>query len=444
MKKTGLDSEVFNKPTNKVIIEDSDFPLEVFPQTVQDIIIDLHKAQGIPVDFIAGSMLFAVSTAIGNTHIAYLKRDIVSRATIYMALVGRKGTGKSYPLEWILRPIKHRDRESYKIYLQDYKSFRDGEIMEAPVQSRFLVNDVTKERLNQIHSQNPRGLGLVSDELLNFYYNINRYHKGNDLQYYLSNWSNIRIQTDRIKDDMPQNDYDQFVSIAGTIQPELVNEFLKGKNNFNGWFDRWLFAYPKIQKFSRFSTVDLKDETSNNWKVILNKILDIPFVVDSEPKILRYNKQAFETYFDWYETNADIVDEKQDPMLSGLQAKYTHNAQRLTLILEVMDWACNDGSGEIIRGDTSERGIKLAEYYREISLNIAKDYQSKFENMESQKNKELFIDSLPDKFSFPDAEKVADDIGVKRRQIFNYLKDSRIKKLEHNTYQKVFENGIRA
>ena len=77
-------------------------------------------------------------------------------------------------------------------------------------------------------------------------------------------------------------------------------------------------------------------------------------------------------------------------------------------------------------------------------MNIAKDYQSKFENMETQKNKELFIDSLPDKFSFPDAEKVADDIGVKRRQIFNYLKDSRIKKLEHNTYQKVFENGIRA
>ena len=78
MRKTGLDNVVFDKPTNKVIIEDSDFPIDVFPQTIQDIIIDLNKAQGLPVDFVSASMLFAVSTAIGNTHIAYLKKDIIS------------------------------------------------------------------------------------------------------------------------------------------------------------------------------------------------------------------------------------------------------------------------------------------------------------------------------------------------------------------------------
>ena len=444
MRKTGLDNVVFDKPTSKVIIEDSDFPIDVFPQTIQDIIIDLNKAQGLPVDFVSASMLFAVSTAIGNTHIAYLKKDIISRATIYIALVGVAGSGKSYPLEWILRPIKHRDRESYKTYLQDYKSFKDGEIIEAPIQSRFLVNDVTKEKLNQIHSQNPRGLGLVSDELLNFYYNINRYHKGNDLQYYLSNWNNIRIQTDRIKDDIPQNDYDQFVSIAGTIQPELVYEFIKGKNSFNGWFDRWLFAYPKTQKFSRFSTIDIKDSTSNNWKVIMNKILDLPFDFNSQPKELRYNKKAKETFFDWFESMADIVDAKQDSVLSGLQAKYSHYAQRLTLILEVMDWACGDGAGEIIRNSTSERGIKLAEYYRDISLNISRDYKMKFQNEDRQKNKEIFIDALPEKFKTSDAEQIANEIGIKRRQMYTYLEDSRINKIEQGSYQKVFENGIRA
>ena len=54
--KAGLSSEVFKdeKPTNK--IEDSEFPLDVFPEMVQDIIIDLNKSQGLPVDFIAGSI----------------------------------------------------------------------------------------------------------------------------------------------------------------------------------------------------------------------------------------------------------------------------------------------------------------------------------------------------------------------------------------------------
>lgn len=441
--KAGLSSEVFKdkKPTNK--IEDSEFPLDVFPEVVQDIIIDLNKSQGLPVDFVAGAMLFAISTAIGNTHISYLKRDTTATATIYMALVGKAGSGKSYPLDWVLKPIRNRDRAYYKTYLNSYKDFKDGLITEQPILKRFLVNDITKEKLNLVHSQNPRGLGMVNDELMNFYYNINRYHKGNDLQFWLSSWSNKRTIADRIKDELPQHDYEQFVSIAGTVQPELLNEFLKGNNQFNGFFERWLFASPKVQKFATLSEQELQQSTIDNWANIIEKIMDISFEIDSIPKVLKFNDQAFKYFMNWYKTNAEIVNTKNDDALFKLQGKFSIYAQRLSLILEVLNWATNNGSGMEMTKDAVEKGIKLTEYYREISLDIYRKFVNN--SVAEKKLKEQFIERLPDeKFKTQDAEKIADDIGVKRKSVFNYLKDYRVERLEHGVYQKKQLNGTTA
>ena len=439
--KSGLDNPVFSETEERTILKDSNFPIEVFPQTVQDIILDLNKAQGLPVDFIAGSMLFAVSAAIGNTSIAYLKKDTIASALIYIALVGRPGTGKSYPLDWILTPLRHRDLEDYKTFIEKYKRFSDGEI-EKPIQSRLLVSDVTKEKLNLIHSQNPRGLGLVCDELLSFYNNINRYHKGDDKVYYLSNWSSKREPVDRMSDEMPQNDFKQYISIAGTIQPNLIGEFLKGYNSVNGWFDRWLFAYPKSQKFARLSRIEIQDKTIKNWANIIFKILNTPFEVDTKPKVLRYDEKAYNTFFDWFETNADIVDNKPDGPLFQLQGKFSIYAQRLTLILETLDWASGTGSGLEIKESSMLRGIKLTEYYRDISLNLWKDHFLKYPKKQSKKDE--FIENLPDKFNTSEAEKIGLEVGVERKTVFNYLKDNRIKKLKHNSYIKNFENGTAA
>ena len=62
-----------------------------------------------------------------------------------------------------------------------------------------------------------------------------------------------------------------------------------------------------------------------------------------------------------------------------------------------------------------------------------------------KKLKEQFIERLPDeKFKTQDAEKIADDIGVKRKSVFNYLKDYRVERLEHGVYQKKQLNGTTA
>lgn len=64
---------------NKINMEaeslaDSGFPLEVFPQKMQSIIIDMVVHGNFKVDYVAMSMLSAASAALGNTYRITLSR----------------------------------------------------------------------------------------------------------------------------------------------------------------------------------------------------------------------------------------------------------------------------------------------------------------------------------------------------------------------------------
>lgn len=89
---------------NKINMEaeslaDSGFPLEVFPQKMQSIIIDMVVHGNFKVDYVAMSMLSAASAALGNTYRIHVKQDWDTNAALYIILVGRPGMGKTPPLQ---------------------------------------------------------------------------------------------------------------------------------------------------------------------------------------------------------------------------------------------------------------------------------------------------------------------------------------------------------
>ena len=77
---------------------DTGFPLDVFPQTVQSIILDMATYENYKAEFIATSMLSAVSAALGGTYRIRIKGDWQSNGALYIILVGRPGLGKTPPL----------------------------------------------------------------------------------------------------------------------------------------------------------------------------------------------------------------------------------------------------------------------------------------------------------------------------------------------------------
>ena len=73
-----------NRKRNKTL-----FPVEVFPEPIQQIITATNESLKFPIDFIGTSMLYAVSVSIGNTHRAEIMRGYEQTAVLYLAIVGK-------------------------------------------------------------------------------------------------------------------------------------------------------------------------------------------------------------------------------------------------------------------------------------------------------------------------------------------------------------------
>ncbi len=61
------DRLIATQPTSQSI---SDFPIDVLPAKLQEIVNEANATLGFPKDYIAGSMLTAMAAVIGNTHSA--------------------------------------------------------------------------------------------------------------------------------------------------------------------------------------------------------------------------------------------------------------------------------------------------------------------------------------------------------------------------------------
>lgn len=204
---------------------DSDFPVHVFPAKMQQIILELNTTCAFPIDYTASAMLAAISVAIGNTHRIEVKRSWQESAIVHIAIVGRPGDCKSHPLTFVMRPLVNADwksnqeiscqREQSQACLSYAECSRDwrttqfqkkhceyqqavamsrkerisaglDEFPKEPKRLRYLVSDVTQERLSAIHSHNPRGLCLWVDELSAWFKNFTRYNNGSEEQFWLS------------------------------------------------------------------------------------------------------------------------------------------------------------------------------------------------------------------------------------------------------------------
>lgn len=154
----------------------AEFPVSIFPSTIQRIIYEVYECQSFPIDYTSTAILTAIAVGIGNTHLVQLKRGWEESAILFVALVGRPGANKSHPLSFAMKPfIKYdylQNIEFCKLYAQyeeeismSKKERTDAGIKEfpkEPVRKRFLVSDITPEGLSHIHAQNKRGLCLWS------------------------------------------------------------------------------------------------------------------------------------------------------------------------------------------------------------------------------------------------------------------------------------------
>ncbi len=415
-----------------------EFPLHVFPKKYQDIARSASSCMGFPRDFIAASMMFAASVAVGNSYAVHVLGTWRECSAMYMAIVGQSGTNKSHPMSFAMAPLLRFDREQYRAFKAAYSEYQQlcslskkereelghSEPLSPPRFRKFIVSDITPEGVAHIHEQNPRGICLYADELKSWINNFNRYSKGSEEQFWLTAFSGKSIIVDRRNVENSISVGKTFISVLGSTQVDLLGDFAKGERSSSGFIDRILFVFPKNLEKKYWSTEELPAHIENSWTTIMSRLIDIELHLDENgdpmPTILQYSNDAKERLFAWQRQNTDLTNYELDGQIKGIFSKLEIYAIRFSLALQMIRWACGDNKLEQVDLASVEGGIALAEYFRETALRVQSVIANDIVDNLGAAPKALY-EALPDTFTTAEGVKVAELFNFAERTFKRFL-----------------------
>lgn len=417
------------------------FPVAVFPKAVQEIITATNESLNFPIDFIGASMLYAVSVSIGNTHKVEIMKGWQENAVLYLSIVGRAGTNKSHPISFALKPIEQRDNLKFLKYQkqkQEYdtivnltKKEREQQGYDEPLKpiwEQHLVTDFTPEALIDVHKFNKRGIGVYADELASWFKNFNRYNKGSEEQFWLSNWSGKPIRINR-KTSEPTYIPLPFISVAGTIQPGVLNELANNRTE-NGFLDRLLFVVPDNLKKEYWSEKELSPSIVENWHTIISNLLDVVIIQDDtnnpQPEILRFTLEAKQLLFKWQRELTDQSNKPENEAISGINAKIEMYAVRLALILQMIRYACNEDNKQAIGVEALHGALKLVEYFKITATKVHSIVSNASPLDKLPTDKQTLYIALPDTFTTSEGLQVAETMGMAKRTFKRFLSNKEL------------------
>ena len=426
------------------------FPISLYPSKIQRIIREVNDCYGFPVDYVAAAMLEAVSVAIGNTHLARMKEGWDESAILYMALIGRPGANKSHPLSFAMRPFVEHDYEQNRIYEKQYLEYLEQLEMSRkeraekgievcprePVRRRFLVSDITPEGLSLVHSQNRRGLCLLSDELSAWVKNFNRYNNGSEEQFWLSVFSAKPTMSDRKSSRSSIFIKRPFVSVIGTMQKRILSELAKGERSANGFIDRILFVLLRHETSTRWSMKQPTFDVAAEWQRILSRLMELQCTVDENndivPVSIPFTEEAMVRLFKWQHELSDICDREPNETIVGIYCKLQIYAIRFCLIIQMARWACNDAGKDMIDLISVERAISLAEYFKESAVKV----QTILKELSLTAQQLAIVSALPQEFETGGGIAVAMENGMAERTFMEFLKNNLGKLFQKSSHGK--------
>ena len=418
------------------------FPVEVFPLPIQQIITATNENLNFPIDFIGASLLYAVSVAVGNTHRVEVKKGFQQSAVLYLAIVARAGTTKSHPLSFAIQPIVEQDKKTYRQYEQQRQEFekavsiskkeREQQAIDEPIKpfwKKFLVSDFTPEALAEVHKYNKRGIGVYIDELAGWFKNFDRYNKGSEEQFWLSQWSGMSININR-KTSEPVFIPLPFISVCGTIQKGILNELAKESRTQNGFIDRILFVIPDNIQKEYWSETELPPIILENWQSIISNLLNLNITDDEtlnpSPEILRFTPEAKRILFQWQKTNTDQVNEANNEAISGIFSKMDMYVLRLALILEMLRYACDESDKQAIGVEAIQGAIKLVEYFKSSAVKINSILSNNSPLDKHPTDKQTLYQALPKTFTTVAGLQIAEGLGVAERTFKYFLNEKEL------------------
>lgn len=430
------------------------FPLEVFPDTIRNIVEAFEEYENFNVDFTAASLLTVFAAAMGNTWSVRFMTGWIDRPIIYMVLVGSPSCGKTPPLQQAVAPLLKIDSEYDRIYCKEMETYRRWERLSAkqreknslpeemavPIRKCHVVVDSTVEALIGALRDNPRGVLIYKDEIDSLLSNFNRYN-GSDEGYFLSLFSGTPFKYSRKSNNEHIFLANPYCSIIGTTQPGRLGEQFGGKRMMNGFSSRFLKVYPEIDEMPSWNDTAMPDGVLEEWERIIRRVITVTPSTDQEGKAtsieLMFSQDAKLRIIQWKDAvNNKAYAETDSDAVRALCGKLETYLVRFCLVIQIMHGICGESGMDEIEPRTAELAIKLTEYFRNMESRIAPEIEP---GILDNRFTEL-LGNLRDSFTTAEAVREALQLGISESSVKRFLRDGGrgfVKKKSHGCYSKI-------
>lgn len=430
-------------------IESNLFPIEIFPKPIQDFMLECNNTLDSVIDYMGGSMLWLISTIIGNSFEVKVKNGWHEKSIIWLSVVGDAGIGKTPSIDIIIKPLQIINSKLIKKYYKECEKYEEfkaltteqkktAEEIKKPIKKQFIVNDITVESLVDLHGESENAVSVFKDELASWFKDMNKYKEGSDLEFWLSTWSNKTVNVNRVTraGSFVQS---PFIPVLGGIQPKILNNMYTEEKKDNGFIDRMLLSFPdaKVENFNEkeisFDILTWYNDVIVNF---FNYIKNNHVIYDDDDEI-QSNVICFdaEAKTEWKRIFNKITDKQnsdfENEYLKSMYPKQKSYIPRFALLIHLFDNYVKDYKIDPFK-DIGKESMLKAEKLSEYFVNMAK--KVKGDSMEGFSIKEFFKErtKLSNKekvkelhLALPDFNRkmVAEILGISRRSITNYLSD---------------------
>jgi hypothetical protein len=429
------------------------FPLEVFPEALQVMTREADERLNYGIAFTGCSMLFAAASAIGNSCVVEMNPDWLEGVTLWMVLVGHPGTGKGHALKRVLKEIEQQDAARYKVWMEDMKRYKrvlelfnrekkkdlvsDADEPEMPIWKKVILSDVTPEKMGRVHADNSRGICLHVDELAGWLQTFNRYNAGNAQKSYNTAWSRSPLIIDRvaagsIRIDVP------CIMVGGTIQPRILPELMAESRGDDGFSHRLLFCSPDVEA-KPWNREDYDKSIFRRWDGVMQTLLALPYEVGDVvlPQVLKFRPDAKAMLHDWQNILIQQANHCSSAYIKGVYAKIGQYAIRLSLIMQMIRYACREGSKEEISIESVNSAITLAEYFKVSHLQIYEEIDSHSPLDDLPEDKLNLYQTLPEQFKKSDGVAIASTMNMAPRTFDRFVRNKTFfRKKQWGEYEK--------
>jgi len=448
----GYGSRIVNKalePKEKIVINKSDleFPIDIFPKPIQSYISECSETLDSSIDYMGCSLLWMISLSIGNAMQIEVKKGWRELATIWVAIVGKAGIGKTPSITNIIFPIEKINNREIANFIKEYEKYEFysnlskkeqeeyPEVMK-PTKKQFIANDITIEALVDLHQQNDISVGVFKDELAGWFKDMNKYKAGSDLEFWLSTWSGKSVNLNRMT-RAGSFVAKPLIPVLGGIQPTIFNSFYTDDNKDNGFMDRMLLSFPELA-IEQYNDREM-DSNTIQWysdtiiaffEAVKHRMIRRDEDGNIEPKIVRFGAEA---KIEWKRifneiTNIQNSNEENEYMKSMLPKQKSY-IPRFALLLHTFNAIGLDNYNfEEISKESILKAEKLSKYFIAMAKKVKIDSIEvaeirtviKSNSTKSTKEKfQILFETNPDL----NKKEVSEQLGVSLQMIYKYIKE---------------------